>query len=120
MLDIVESRAGTEKGESVDLLPQSRTGVGWREQVNLIDISDILMYTQNMELQLQQEYRVLLLDAAGRDLVTARRKHLLEILYHERYLTRAQLRYHVEGFLGKGCFGTSAWEDVPGTRTSSS
>ncbi len=70
------------------------------------------MYTQIMELQLQQEYRVLLLDAAGRDLVTARRKHLLEILAHERYLTRAQLRYRVEGFLGKGCFGTSAWEDV--------
>jgi len=72
----------------------------------------MLVYTQSMELQLQQEYRVLLLDAAGRDLVTARRKHLLEILYHERYLTRAQLRSRVEGFLGKGCFGTSAWEDV--------
>ena len=70
------------------------------------------MYTQSMELQLQQEYRVLLLDAAGRDLVTARRKHLLEILVHERYLTRAQLRCRVEGFLGKGCFGKSAWEDV--------
>ena len=78
----------------------------------MIDISGLLEYTESMELQLQHEYRVLLFDAAGRDLVTARRKHLLEILYHERYLTRAQLRCRVEGFLGRGCFGTSAWEDV--------
>lgn len=102
----------TPATSSIDFLAQSRAGIGWCEQDNLIDISGLLMYTQSMEPQLQQEFRVLLMDAAGRDLVTARRKNLLEILYHERYLTRAQLRYRVEDFLGKGCFGTSAWEDV--------
>lgn len=101
-----------DNGDSIDILAQSMTGVGGCEQVNLIDRSGLLMYTQSMDPQLQQEYRVLLVDAADRDLVTARRKHLLEILYHERYLTRAQLCSRVESFLGRSCFGTSAWEDV--------
>jgi hypothetical protein len=56
--------------------------------------------------------RTLLHDAASRDLVTARRFHLFRILYHERYLTRAQLITRVEAHLGRGCFGASAWKDT--------
>jgi hypothetical protein len=54
---------------------------------------------------------LILHDAIQRDLPTARRALLLEILWHERYLTRLQLIVRVEGHLGRGCFGLSAWED---------
>jgi hypothetical protein len=55
---------------------------------------------------------VLLDDAIARDRTTARRAALLNVLQHERYLTRAQLIARVEGKLGKGCFGDSAWIDT--------
>jgi len=55
---------------------------------------------------------VLLQDAADRDRTTARRAALLDILIQERYLTREQLIARVEGVLGRGCFGESAWEDT--------
>lgn len=51
-------------------------------------------------------------DAMRRDITTARRAILLQILWNERYLTRAQLIVRVEYILGKGCFGNSAWEDI--------
>jgi hypothetical protein len=51
-------------------------------------------------------------DAFRRDITTARRTALLEILWNERYLTRAQLMSRVELRLGKNCFGISAWEDT--------
>jgi hypothetical protein len=51
-------------------------------------------------------------DAMQRDITTARRIALLDILWHERYLTRAQLIARVELQLGKNCFGLSAWEDT--------
>jgi hypothetical protein len=51
-------------------------------------------------------------DAIQRDLATARRATLLEILWHERYLTRTQLMTRVGLRLGKDCFGVSAWEDT--------
>jgi len=51
-------------------------------------------------------------DAIQRDITTARRSALLEILWNERYLTRAQLIARVELRLGKGCFGASAWQDT--------
>src|SRR5512146_142586 len=54
----------------------------------------------------------LLHDAMRRDLTTARRVALLEILWNERYLTRSQLVARVELRLGKNCFGISAWEDT--------
>ena len=54
----------------------------------------------------------LLEDAAARDRTTARRAALLQILHRERRLTRAQLITRVEGLLGRGCFGESAWEDT--------
>ncbi|RMD65485.1 hypothetical protein D6833_02900, partial [Candidatus Parcubacteria bacterium] len=56
--------------------------------------------------------QALLHDAARRDLVTARRKALCEILWRERYLTREGLIARVEALLGKNCFGRSAWEDT--------
>lgn len=56
--------------------------------------------------------QILLLDAVTRDTVTARRKHILEILLRERYLTRAGLIARVEGIIKKGCFGEAAWEDT--------
>jgi hypothetical protein len=56
--------------------------------------------------------RVILEDAIQRDLTTARRDTLLEILWHERFLTRAQLITRVGLQLGKDCFGVSAWEDT--------
>ena len=55
---------------------------------------------------------VILQDAIRRDVTTARRAALLEILWNERYLTRAQLIARVELRLGKHCFGISAWEDT--------
>ena len=54
----------------------------------------------------------ILQDAIQRDITTARRIVLLEVLWNERYLTRAQLIARVEFRLGKNCFGISAWEDT--------
>lgn len=54
----------------------------------------------------------LLQDAIQRDITTARRVALLELLWNERYLTRAQLITRVELRLGKDCFGSSAWQDT--------
>lgn len=54
----------------------------------------------------------ILQDAMQRDITTARRAALLEILWNERYLTRSQLIIRVELRLGKNCFGISAWEDT--------
>ena len=55
---------------------------------------------------------VILHDAIQRDVTTARRAALLEILWNERYLTRAQLIARVELRLGENCFGVSAWQDT--------
>ena len=55
---------------------------------------------------------VILNDAMQRDITTARRATLLQILWNERYLTRAQLIVRTEYRLGRNCFGTSAWEDT--------
>jgi hypothetical protein len=55
---------------------------------------------------------VVLHDAMERDIITARRVALLETLWNERFLTRAQLIARVELRLGKNCFGISAWEDT--------
>ena len=55
---------------------------------------------------------VLLQDAMTRDRTTARRAALFNILHQECYLTREQLIVRVEGKLGKGCFGDSAWQDT--------
>jgi hypothetical protein len=54
----------------------------------------------------------ILKDVIQRDITTARRADLLEILWNERYLTRAQLIARMELQLGKNCFGVSAWEDT--------
>jgi hypothetical protein len=54
----------------------------------------------------------ILQDAIQRDITTARRIALLEILWNERYLTRSQLIARVEFRLGKNCFGIAAWEDT--------
>jgi hypothetical protein len=51
-------------------------------------------------------------NAMQRDITTARRVALLEILWNERYLTRSQLIARVELRLGKNCFGILAWEDT--------
>jgi hypothetical protein len=59
----------------------------------------------------QAAREVILQDAIQRDLAAARRAYLLEILWHERYLTRRQLIVRLEGHLGRGCFGLLAWED---------
>jgi hypothetical protein len=55
---------------------------------------------------------ILLQDAINRDRTTARRAALVEIFLQERYLTREHLIVRVEGKLGKGCFGASAWKDI--------
>ncbi|HJS18836.1 MAG TPA: hypothetical protein VJ785_08805 [Anaerolineales bacterium] len=55
---------------------------------------------------------VILQDAIQRDITTARRSTLLQILWNERYLTRVQLIARVEYRLGRNCFGASAWEDT--------
>lgn len=55
--------------------------------------------------------KVIFLDAIQRDPITARRAALVNILWHERYLTRDQLITRVELRLGKRIFGKTAWED---------
>jgi hypothetical protein len=54
----------------------------------------------------------ILQDVMERDITTARRVALLETLWDERFLTRAQLIARIELRLGKNCFGVSAWEDT--------
>jgi hypothetical protein len=46
--------------------------------------------------------------AVRRDLITARRMALLELLWNERFLTRAQLIMRIELKLGKDCFHNAA------------
>ena len=71
----------------------------------------VLVYNQTMNMPLAA-LDVLFADAIARDRTTARRAALLNILQHEGYLTREQLISRVEGKLGKGCFGDSAWIDT--------
>ena len=80
--------------------------------VNLIDISGLLVYNLGMDTEFLPVQQALLEDAAQRDLVTARRKLLVEFLARERYLTRAGLMSRVEMVLGRGSFGDTAWDDV--------
>lgn len=56
--------------------------------------------------------QALLRDASERDRTTARRASLLGLLWKERFLTRQGLISRVEGELGRGCFGRTAWEDA--------
>ena len=51
-------------------------------------------------------------DVIKRDITTARRFALLELLWNERYLSRDQLIARVELQLGRTCFGASAWQDT--------
>jgi hypothetical protein len=60
----------------------------------------------------RKSIEVILHDAIQRDITTARRAALLQILWNERYLTRTQLIARVEYRLGRNCFGISAWEDT--------
>lgn len=53
----------------------------------------------------------LLLDAQERDVSTARRVHLLQLLWRERYITREGLVQRVETMMGYACFGKKSWED---------
>ncbi len=76
----------------------------------LIFIS-VLVYNQIMNMPLAA-LDVLFADAIARDRTTARRAALLNILQHERYLTREQLISRVESKLGKRCFGDAAWIDT--------
>jgi hypothetical protein len=50
-------------------------------------------------------------DAIQRDITTARRFALLNLIWHERFLIREQLVARIELKLGKYCFGRSAWKD---------
>ena len=61
---------------------------------------------------LSEAQEIIFQDAVQRDITTARRSVLLEILSHERYLTRSQLIARVELQLGRTCFGASAWQDT--------
>ena len=67
-------------------------------------VMNIVLSRKAIEVNLQ--------DAIQRDITTARRAALLQILWNERYLTRAQLIARVEYRLGRNSFGTSAWEDT--------
>lgn len=59
-----------------------------------------------------QAQHALLIEAARRDLTTARRVILLEILFHERFLTRNQLITRVNRMLGRSAFGKLALDDT--------
>ena len=60
----------------------------------------------------RKSIEVILKDAIRRDITTARRAALLQILWNERYLTRDQLIARTKYRLRSNCFGTSAWEDT--------
>lgn len=91
---------------------QKLPGVLSSWQVKLIVISGLQLYNQGMDSAFLPAQQALLEEAAQRDLVTARRKLLVEFLSRERYLTRKGLISRVETLLGKGCFGDTSWEDV--------
>ena len=81
-------------------------------RAKLIDKSGIITHRM-IRLSLPTVMKdAILHDTMQRDIATARRVVLLEILGNERYLTRAQLILRVELRLGKNCFGISAWEDT--------
>ena len=87
-------------------------GISKQDQTKLIYRSDIIVY-RVIRLALPTVMKdTILHDAIQRDITTARRVALLEILQNERYLTRAQLIVRVELRLGKGCFGVSARQDT--------
>jgi len=81
-------------------------------KVNLIDISVLTIYNSAMDTLPTDIYQTLLQDVVHRDIVTARRKLLTEILWQERYLTRRGLIARVAAKLQPGCFGAAAWEDT--------
>ena len=54
---------------------------------------------------------IIINDAIQRDMTTARRFALLDLIWNERFLTREQLVIRIEWKLGKNCFGKSAWKD---------
>ncbi len=45
------------------------------------------------------------------DIAAARRLHLLELLWRERYLSPASLVWRVETIMGSACFGNKCWKD---------
>ncbi len=53
----------------------------------------------------------LLLHAQKRSPKTARRVHLLQLLWRERYITREGLVQRVETMMGYACFGSKGWKD---------
>ena len=84
----------------------------FKDAIKLIYKSGIILHRM-IKLSLPTAMKDTILgDAIRRDITTARRVALLEILWNERYLTRAQLIVRVELRLGKNCFGISAWEDT--------
>ncbi len=83
-----------------------------KDQTKLIYKSGIIVYSM-IRLSLPTIMKdTILHDAIRRDITTARRIALLEILWNERYLTQVQLIARIELRLGKNCFGFSAWEDT--------
>ena len=83
-----------------------------KDQTKLIYKSGIIVRSM-LRLSLPTVMKdAILHDAIQRDMTTARRVAVLEILWNERYLSRAQLIARVELRLGRGCFGSSAWQDT--------
>src|SRR5687767_8670925 len=81
-------------------------------QTKLIYKSGIIVYCM-VRLSLPTVMKdTLLHDAIQRDITTARRAALLEILWNECYLTRPQLIARVQLRLRKSCFGILAWDDT--------
>jgi hypothetical protein len=101
---------GTLLCEALSFLTKLGTFPCQRLEPKLI-FTSVLMYNSPMDLH-SVAREVLLEDAINRDRITARRAALLQILQQERYLTREQLIVRVEGMLGTGCFGESAWIDT--------
>src|ERR1700752_5237271 len=87
-------------------------GIPIWQSIKLIPKSGIILQDMTMDNIFSKAQRIILQDAIERELTTARRAALLQILWHERFLTRAQLISRVELKLGRNCFGTSAWEDT--------
>ncbi len=73
-------------------------------QLHLVSRTGEVVYNKAMESKLEQAYQTLEKTGGGES-TKARRKRLLETLYHERYLTRKGLVWRLEWILGKDCFG---------------
>jgi hypothetical protein len=71
-------------------------------QLHLVWITGEVVYNKDMDSRLEKASHFLKLMPGG-DAARTRRKNLLRILYHERFLTRKGITWRLKGVLGDDC-----------------